>query len=161
MGQSGAVPPAGAAPPTAPRQSKGGKVKGGTDKRKRPGLPYSGAQPNLSSLSPDQMNQMQLEEAIKESSNPAMKLKRLKSPLSFKSCLLNILLLAVLTIIVAFVFVWIFKVDRFNPIYIAADMLNDFGITKFFVDLGKRIANLFSGKGWTLDVIKMLINFIR
>ena len=141
-------------PPVAPANEKKKKKK---SKKGDDILQTLAGQPDLSNLSPEQISQMQLEEAIKESSNPAMKLKKLKSPLNVRSSLLNLLFLILLTIISTFLFIWIFRVDNFNFGYVAKDMLSDFGITQAFSNFFKRLGNLFTGKGWTLSVLMSLL----
>ena len=149
-GQSFAAPQAGA-PVAEPKKKKKEKKS-----KKGDALQFTG-QPDLSQLSPEQISQMQLEEAIKESSNPAMKLKKLRSPLNLRSILLNILFLIILTLVATFLFIWIFRVDKFNFGYVAKDMLSDFRITQAFTNFFKRLGNLFTGKGWTLSVLLSLL----
>lgn len=107
------------------------------------------SQPNLSNLSPEQLNQLQLEEAIKESNNPSMKLKKLKHPLSWKSFLLNLLILVLLTLVIAFVWIAL-KVDNFNFVVVIKDLLNDSGIGPAFVGFFTKFGNWITGKGWTM-----------
>lgn len=143
-------------PPVA-NAADGKKKKKEKKKKGADVLQNIGAQPDLSQLSPEQISQMQLEEAIKESTNPGMKLKKLKSPLSVKSILLNLLILIILTIVATFVFIWLFRVDKFNFGYVAKDMLSDFGISQAFSNFFRRLGNLFTGKGWTLSVLLALM----
>lgn len=97
----------------------------------------------LANMSPDQMSVAQLEQAIKESNDPNNRLKKLRSPLNVRSCLLNILILIVLT--TAVVMLWcFFAVDKFNFVTVMSDMFNKFGITDFFSNLGTTISGWFS-----------------
>ncbi len=149
-GQSFSAP----VPPIAPIET--GKKKKKKGKKGADAL-QTLAGPDISQLSPEQLSQMQLEEAIKESSNPAMKLKKLRSPLNLRSILLNLLFLILLTIVATFLFIWIFRVDKFDFGYVAKDMLSDFGITQAFTNFFRRLGNLFTGKGWTLSVLLTLL----
>ncbi len=98
----------------------------------------------LSQMSPEQMTAAQLEQAIKESNDPNSKLKKLRNPINVRSCLLNLLILIVLTL--AVVILWCaIVVDRFNFVTIMSDMMSKFGITQFFQNLGKTIAGWFGG----------------
>lgn len=96
------------------------------------GLPPAGT-PSvpLANMSPEQMTAAQLEQAIKESNDPSTRLKKLRSPINVRSCLLNILILVVLTL--SIVILWsFFAVDKFNFVTVMSDMMDKFGITKFF-----------------------------
>ena len=92
----------------------------------------------LANLSPDQMTAAQIEQAIKESNDPNTKLKKLRSPLNVRSCLLNILILIVLTFAVVIFWCWM-AVDNFNFATVMSDMMSKFGITEFFSNLGSTI----------------------
>ena len=83
-------------------------------------------------LTAEQMTQMQLEEAIKESQNPSARLKKLRSPLSVKSCLLNLLFMIILTLVLAFIIAGFFYVDKFSFPVVFNNMFEEFGIYKFF-----------------------------
>ncbi len=84
----------------------------------------------------------QLEQAIKESNDPSSQLKKLKSPISVKSCLFNILMLIVLTLVI--VIVWcVIAVDKFNFVTVVKDMSWQFGITQGFQWLGAQISSWF------------------
>ncbi len=97
----------------------------------------------LANLSPEQMTAAQLEQAIKESNDPNTKLKKLRSPINVRSCLLNVLLLIVLTF--AVVVLWCFlAVDKFSFTTVMADMFEKFHITQFFTNIGSTIAGWFS-----------------
>ena len=69
------------------------------DKKAPAGAPAKGGVPPVPNmqLTPEQEVQMQMEQAIKESNDPASRLKKLKSPLNVGGCLLNLLFLVVLT----------------------------------------------------------------
>ena len=87
--------------PKAPKQPKAPKgkknKKGAADGAN--GVPAAGAASvPLANLSPEQMTAAQLEQAIKESNDPSTRLKKLRSPLNVRSCLLNVLLLIVFTL---------------------------------------------------------------
>lgn len=128
---AGAVPPAPGTPPPAGATSTG--------------MPSAGTQSvPLSNLSPDQMTAAQLEQAIKESNDPNNKLKKLRSPVNLRSCLLNILILIVATLALVILWCWI-VVDSFNFTTIMSDMFGKFGITDFFKNLGKTINGWFGG----------------
>lgn len=109
-----------------------------------PGAAGAGAQSvPLANMSPDQMSMAQLEQAIKESNDPNNRLKKLRSPLNVKSCLLNLLILIVVTF--AIVILWCFlAVDKFNFVTVMSDMFNKFGITDFFKNMGSTISGWFS-----------------
>ncbi|MDE5592889.1 MAG: hypothetical protein K2I75_03045 [Clostridiales bacterium] len=124
----GAAAPAGGVPPT---DAANGMPSAGT-----PSVP-------LSNLSPDQMTAAQLEQAIKESNDPNNKLKKLRSPINWRSCLINIAILIVATF--AVVILWCYLVvDTFDFGKIMSDMFSKFGITQFFSNLGKTISGWFS-----------------
>lgn len=96
----------------------------------------------LSNLSPEQMTAAQIEQAIKESNDPANRLKKLRSPINVRSCLLNILILIVATL--AVVILWCsIAVDKFNFVHVMSDMFDKFGISAFFQNIGKTISGWF------------------
>lgn len=98
---------------------------------------------SLSNMSPDQMTAAQIEQAIKESNDPSSRLRKLRSPLNIRSCLLNILVLIVVTF--AIVILWCYlAVDKFNFVTVMSDMFEKFGITGFFQNLGSTIKGWFS-----------------
>lgn len=98
---------------------------------------------SLSNMSPDQMTAAQIEQAIKESNDPSSRLKKLRSPLNVRSCLLNILILIVVTF--AIVILWCYlAVDKFNFVTVMSDMFEKFGISGFFRNLGSTIKGWFS-----------------
>ncbi len=97
----------------------------------------------LSAMSPEQMTAAQLEQAIKDSSSPDSRLKRLRSPINVRSCLLNILILIVLTL--GIVILWsALAVDKFNFGTVFSDMMDEFGITGAFKGFWNWLTNLFS-----------------
>ncbi len=113
------------------------------------GVPTNGVPPTgqpsipLSAMSPEQMTAAQLEQAIKESNDPESRLKKLHSPISVKSCLLNILILIVLTI--GIVILWCFlAVDKFNFGTVFSHMMHEFGIAQFFENMWTTISGWFS-----------------
>ncbi|MDE6293034.1 MAG: hypothetical protein K2L88_00225 [Clostridiales bacterium] len=127
---AGAVPPAAGVPST-------GSASNGVPPTGTPSVP-------LANLSPDQMTQAQIEQAIKESNDPNNRRKKLRSPINLRSCLLNILILIVATL--AVVILWCFLVvDKFNFGVIMSDMFGKFGITDFFKNLGSTISGWFGG----------------
>ncbi len=119
------------------------------------GIPPTGAQgipptgtPSvpLSAMMPDQMTPQQLEQAIKESNDPESRLKKLHSPISVRSCLLNLLFLIILTL--AIVVIWCaVAVDKFNFVTVVKDMSDQFGITSGFQWLWAQISGWFGGGG--------------
>lgn len=128
-GAAAAAPPAGGVPPT-------GTASNGIPSTGTPSVP-------LANLSPDQMTQAQIEQAIKESNDPNNKLKKLRSPINLRSCLLNILILIVATLLVVIIWCWA-VVDSFNFATIMSDMFSKFGITQFFQNIGSTIGGWFS-----------------
>lgn len=140
--------------PEKPVKEKKGKTKkdkkgkgaaaAGTPTAGAAGTPSAGSQSvPLSSLSPDQMTAAQLEQAIKESNDPNSRLKKLRSPVNVRSCLLNILILIVVTLAVVILWCWL-VVDDFNFVTLMSDMMDKFGITQFFKNIGKTIGGWFS-----------------
>lgn len=144
---------------TKPEQPE--KEKKGKEKKAKKGKAAQGAAPAagtpsngapsastpsapLSQMSPEQMTAAQLEQAIKESNDPNTKLKKLRNPINVRSCLLNLLVLIVLTF--AVVILWCaLVVDKFNFATLMSDMMSKFGITQFFSNMGKTIAGWFGG----------------
>lgn len=109
------------------------------------GIPSAGRTSSvpLAGMTADQMTAAQLEQAIKESNNPETRLKKLRSPLNVRSCLLNILFLIVLTL--AIVIIWCaVAVDDFNFVVVVKDMSWQFGITQGFQWLFAQIRGWFS-----------------
>ncbi len=97
----------------------------------------------LSTMSPEQMTAAQLEQAIKESNDPESRLKRLRSPINVRSCLLNILILVVLTL--GIVILWCaLAVDKFNFGTVFSDMMHKFGIAQAFETFWNWLTGLFS-----------------
>ncbi len=107
------------------------------------GVPSAGrASVPLAAMSPDQMTAAQLEQAIKESNNPESRLKKLRSPVNVRSCLLNILFLIIMTL--AIVMIWCaVAVDKFNFVVVVKDMSSQFGITQGFQWLFAQIRSWF------------------
>lgn len=108
------------------------------------GVPSTGAASvPLASLSPEQMTAAQIEQALKESNDPESRLKKLRSPINVRSCLLNILVLIVMTL--AIVIIWCaVAVDKFNFVTVVKDMSSQFGITQGFQWLWATISGWFS-----------------
>ncbi|MDE6029838.1 MAG: hypothetical protein K2F90_05940 [Clostridiales bacterium] len=150
-----------AAKPAKPAKEKPVKEKKGKDKKDKKskgaaegGVPPTGSAPNgmpsagtpsvpLANLSPDQMTAAQIEQAIKESNDPNTKLKKLRSPLNWRSCLINLAILIVATFAVVILWCWL-AVDTFDFGHVMSDMFSKFGITQFFTNLGKTISGWFS-----------------
>ncbi|MCH5155833.1 MAG: hypothetical protein J1F69_04430 [Clostridiales bacterium] len=143
--------------PEKPKKEKPVKDKKGKDKKGKDAAAPAGAPAGangeippagtpsvpLANLSPEQMTAAQLEQAIKESNDPNTKLKKLRSPINLRSCLLNVLILIVATL--AVVILWCYLVvDTFNFGTIMSDMFGKFGITDFFKNLGSTISGWFS-----------------
>ena len=135
---NGAAPQASADPKADKKKAK----KGGKDQKGA----ASGANVVLdqSQLSPEQMTQMQMEQAIKESQDPSSRLKKLRSPLSVRGCLLNLLILIVLTVGIVLLCCYL-MLDRetFNLGTVIKDMLDKFKITDFFKMIGRGFKKLF------------------
>lgn len=108
------------------------------------GVPPTGAPTvPLSQMMPEQMTAAQLEQAIRESNDPESRLKKLRSPFNVRSCLLNILILIVMTL--AIVLIWCaIAVDKFNFVTVVKDMSWQFGITQGFQWLWAQISGWFS-----------------
>ncbi|MDE6201134.1 MAG: hypothetical protein K2M47_04570 [Clostridiales bacterium] len=148
------------AKPAKPAKEKPVKEKKGKDKKGKGGeapaggVPPTGTASNgmpsagtpsvpLSNLSPDQMTAAQLEQAIKESNDPNTKLKKLRSPINLRSCLINIAILIVATFAVVILWCWL-AVDTFDFGHVMSDMFSKFGISQFFTNLGNTISGWFS-----------------
>lgn len=144
------------------KAEKAAKAKKGAAGNSAPGYPSTGVPPTgtpstgvpptgtpsvpLSAMMPDQMTAQQLEQAIKESNDPESRLKKLHSPISVKSCLLNILFLIIMTL--AIVIIWCaIAVDKFNFVRVVTDMSDKFGITSGFQWLWAQISGWFGGGG--------------
>ena len=97
-----------------------------------------------SQLTADQLTQAQLEEAIKESQDPSARLKKLRNPFNVRSCLLNILILVVLTVgIVLLCCYLMLDKETFNLWVVIKDIFDKFGITKFFRAIGNWLKKVF------------------
>ncbi len=127
------------------KDKKGKNKKGDAQAAAAGGVPPTG-QPSvpLSAMTPEQMTVAQLEQAIKESTDPESRLKRLRSPFNVRSCLLNILILIVLTLGVVILWCYL-AVDKFNFVTVVKDMSSEFGITQGFTWLGDQIRGWFGG----------------
>ncbi len=103
-----------------------------------------------SQMTADQMTQAQIEEAIKESQDPSSRLKKLRSPFSVRSCLLNLLILVVLTVgIVLLCCYFMLDKETFNLWVVIKDMLGKVPTEKhsvlwFFKTIGSKIKGIFS-----------------
>ncbi len=115
------------------------------------GAPGEGAATNIndatidrSQLTPEQLTQIQMEEAIKESQDPSSRLKKLRSPFNVRSCLLNLLILVVLTVgIVLLCCFLLLDRETFSLAVVVKDIFNQFGITKFFRSIGNWFKKVF------------------
>lgn len=143
-------------PPPVAEKGKKGKKK---DKKKKGKDAAPQMQIDRSKLTPEQLAQLQLEEAIKESTDPSSRLKKLKSPLSVGGCLGMLAIFIVATLLIVFIVCWI-MVDTFNPLVIAKDMCDKFGITGFFKAIGDWFKGLFGGKKETEEIIKAALSLI-
>lgn len=101
---------------------------------------------------------MQMEQAIKESNDPASRLKKLKSPLNVGGCLLNLLFLVVLTFALVYLILY-FQVDKFNFVTVTKDMMDKLGVTGFFQAIGNWFKKLFGGKGGeeATELLRMIL----
>lgn len=127
--------------PAAPvPETKGKKGKKGKKNKKIPAQ----AQIDRTKLTAEQLAQLQLEEAVKESTDPSSRLRKLKSPLSVGSCLIMLAIFIVATVLIVF-FVCSFMVDDFRPLVIAYDMLDKFGIVNAWNTVVNFFKNLFGG----------------
>ena len=152
----------GAAPPAPMPVAQGKKAK---KEKKKKGKNAAQAQIDKSKLTAEQLAQLQLEEAIKESTDPSSRLRKLKSPLSVGGCLIMLAIFIVATILIVF-FVCSLMVDNFHPLTIAKDMLDKFGITHLFEVIGDFFRNLFNGGGGdgggeSTEMIKALLALIK
>ncbi|MCH5160957.1 MAG: hypothetical protein J1G04_02900 [Clostridiales bacterium] len=96
----------------------------------------------LANMSPEQMTMAQIEQSLKESTDPEARLKKLRSPVNVRSCLLNVLFLIVMTL--AIVIIWcVVAVDKFNFVTVVKDMSSQFGITQGFQWLWSQISGWF------------------
>lgn len=143
-----------------PKKQKPEKAK--KDKKNKKGAPLKPGDPGYSAaggkngaaigdanidrsqLTADQLTQAQIESAIKESQDPSARLKKLRSPFNVRSCLLNILILVVLTIgIVLLCCYLMLDKETFNLWVVIKDIFNKFGITKFFRTIGNWFKKIF------------------
>lgn len=146
--------------PKAPKEKGGKKGKKGaqadvpvTGTPSTPGgVPSAGSVPNgagapLSSvppaMAPDPLSAAQIEQKLKDGTDPDMRLKKLHSPISVKSCLLNLLILIVMTVVIVIVWCY-FKVDKFNFVTVVKDMSWQYGITQGFQWLWAQISGWFA-----------------
>ena len=130
------------------------------DKKAPAGAPAKGGVPPVPNmqLTPEQEVQMQMEQDIKESNDPASRLKKLKSPLNVGGCLLNLLFLVVLTFALVYLILY-FQVDKFNFVTVTKDMMEKLGVTGFFRAIGNWFKNLFAGKGGeeATELLRMIL----
>ena len=137
-----AAPAAPGTPPVAGTQAPAGKGKKSKTKK---GKQQAAPAVDTSKLTAEQLTQVQIEEAIKESQDPSSRLRKLRSPLSVRGCLLNILILVVLTIAIVIFVCWL-KLDHetFNLGVVLKDMLHKKKKKKHSVmNILKAIGNFF------------------
>ena len=143
---AGQVPPSGMYPTMAMVPP----ATGDTGKKGKKGKNTAAlTQEQLAMLSPEQLTQLQMEEAIKESQNPGMRLKKLRSPLSLRSCLLNLLFFVILTLAITMIVVmfWPGLIDRPDFVHVINDMWTTLGLRGVFATIGNWFSNLFTGCG--------------
>lgn len=130
-----------AAPSSATPSAQGGQIKqGGAKNGGAPAQNINDMQLDRSKVTAEELTQAQIEEAIKESQDPTTKLKKLRSPLSVRGCLLNILILVVLTVgIVLLCCYFMLDHETFNLWVVIKDMSEKLGVTGFF----RKIAGVF------------------
>lgn len=145
-GMYGGIPMGAPVPPPPPPPAPGKPGKKDKKAKKQKLDKASAAKIDTSKLAPEQVAQLQLEEAIKESTDPSSRLRKLKSPLSVGGCLTTLAVFVVLTVLIVFL-VCFMLVDTFNPITIALDMLDKFGISAIFKTIADFFTGLFSGGG--------------
>ena len=137
-----AAPAAPGTPPAAAgAQAPVGKGKKSKNKKGKQAAPVV----DTSKLTAEQLTQVQIEEAIKESQDPASRLRKLRSPLSVRGCLLNILILVLLTIAIVIFVCWL-KLDHetFNLGVVLKDMLRKLPTEKHsIINILKAIGNFF------------------
>lgn len=114
-------------------------------KSKKASKKISDEQIDRSKLTADQMTQAQIEEAIKESQDPTSRLKKLRSPLSVKGCLLNILILVVLTVAIVLLCCYLMlDKETFDLGVVVYDMLENFGVIKIWNIVKDWVVGIFS-----------------
>ena len=129
----------------ASAQSSQADAQKGKKKKKGAKQKISDIQLDRSKMTADQMSQAQIEEAIKESQDPSSRLKKLRSPLSVKGCLLNILILVVLTVAIVILCCYLLlDKETFNLWVVIKDLFDKFGITKAWNTVVGWFKNLFS-----------------
>jgi hypothetical protein len=82
--------------------------------------------------------------AISEENDPNARLKKLKSPINFLSCLINVVIMIVGTMAIG-LFVCSFFIDDFNLGKVFMDVMTKFGITGFFEMIGRWFGGIFGG----------------
>lgn len=93
-------------------------------------------------LTPEQLAQRQMEQAIRESTNPSARLKKIKKPITWKSFFLALLFIIVFSI--GIIYLWGYcSVDKFDFIVFSSDMLSKLGFTEFFTNIGTTIGGWF------------------
>ena len=127
--------------------NKKGKGKDKKDKKGKGGSKIDGTNLDRSKMSAEEFSQAQMEEAIKESQDPATKLKKIRSPFNVGNCLINVLVLIVLTVGIVLLICYI-MLDKstFNLWVVVKDIFDKFGITKFFQSVGAWFKKTFGGK---------------
>ena len=132
--------------PKAQEDTKG-KKKGKKEKGKGKGGSKIDGQPlDRSKMTAEEFSQAQMEEAIKESQDPASKLKKIRSPFTVGNILINLLVLIVLTVGIVLLICYI-MLDKatFDLWVVVKDIFDQYGITKFFQQVGAWFKKTFSG----------------
>ena len=132
----------------AAKEDTKGKKKGkgkGKDKGKG-GSKIDGQPLDRSKMTAEEFSQAQMEEAIKESQDPASKLKKIRSPFTVGNILINLLVLIVLTVGIVLLICYI-MLDKatFNLWVVVKDIFDQYGITQFFQKVGAWFKKTFSG----------------
>lgn len=120
-----------AAANTAPAAAVAVKAK---KEKKAKDKPQAQQQPNQP-MTPEMIAQQQLEQAIRESTDPSARLKKIRSPFNWKSILLSLLILIVVTIGIFYLWAYI-KLDKFNFKLVTFDMFDKVGLTWLFDTIG-------------------------
>lgn len=133
------------------KEEKKKKGKGKDDKASKSGAgaPLPGVTSNINDknidrkkVTPEELTQAQIEEAIKESQDPSTKLRKLRSPVSVRNCLINLLVLIVLTVGITLLCCYIMlDKETFSLSVVVKDIFDKLGVTKVF----RAVVNWFKG----------------
>ena len=94
-------------------------------------------------VSPENMTNAQLEQAIRDSNDPTSALKKIKSPISVGKFFIYLLAFIVLTCVIVTVWCAI-AVDKFNFVTVVKDMSYQYGITQFFQNIWTTMSGWFA-----------------